>query len=317
MVAPVNIDGTEPTAPGRRALYGLLLLIVVVMGLNWPIMAIGTQHIPPLWLATFRVAGALVVVIVGAAASGRLRLPPRADLPIIGSLALFRLAAVFVLVFTALEMVPAGRSSVLAWTTPLWTVPIAAVVLGEVMTGRRWVGLSLGMAGILVLVEPWAVDWGQSEVVVGHVLLILAAIINAATAVHIGSHRWTIAPLEAIPWQLAIATLVLGVIALLTIGIPEIHWTQQLVGVVVYQGVVATGIAFWAEVVVLRSLPTVSTNLTLMGVPVIGVISSAVLLGESVTLSLAVGLVLVLVGVGVNLFSGSRAAGEKVEAVPV
>jgi drug/metabolite transporter (DMT)-like permease len=296
-------------------LVGLLLLVVLVMGLNWPIMAVGTRHIPPIWLATFRVVGALLVVMIGVTVSGRWRMPPRSDLPIIASLAIFRLAAVFVLVFTALAMIPAGRSSVLAWTTSLWTVPIAAVVLGEVMTGRRWFGLALGLVGIVVLVEPLNLNWSQSEVMWGHLFLILAAIINAATAVHIRAHRWNMTPLQAIPWQLALAAVILGGVALATEGLPDISWTSQLVWIVVYQGVVATGIAFWAEVVVFRSLPTVSTNLTLMGVPVVGVVASAVLLGEVVTASLVVGLVLVLVGVAVNLLSGAQQIGEEAPVV--
>lgn len=299
-------DERAGISPSRRALFALLVLVVVVMGVNWPIMAIGTRHIPPLWMATFRVAGGLLVVMIGAAASGRLRVPPRADLPIIGSLALFRLAAVFVLVFTALALVPAGRSSVLTWTTSLWTVPIAAVVLGEVVTGRRWVGLALGIGGIVVLVEPWALDWTSADVIAGHLMLILAAIINAATAVHIRAHRWTMTPLQAIPWQLAMATAILAIVSLATVGLPDIDWTPQLAWVVVYQGVLATGIAFWAEVTVLKNLPTVSTNLTLMGVPVVGVLSSAAILGESITASLIAGLSLVMLGVGVNLLSGDQ-----------
>ncbi len=105
--------------------------------------------------------------------------PPRRDLPIVASMALFRLTAVTVLVFTALELVPAGRSSVVVWTSSLWTVPIAAIFLGERMTGARWVGLSLGIAGVLALFEPWGFDWTEPGVAVGHALLILAAITNA------------------------------------------------------------------------------------------------------------------------------------------
>src|SRR5690606_39814455 len=111
---------------------------------------------------------------------GRLRLPPRHDLPIVASLAVFRLGAVSLLVFTALQMIPAGRSSVIAWTTPLWTVPIAAVFLGDRMTRRKWLGLTLGMLGVVVLFEPWNLDWGDPDVVLGHLLLICAAITNAS-----------------------------------------------------------------------------------------------------------------------------------------
>ena len=267
------------TAESRRltrpAIYLLLATVVLVLGLNWPVMATGIQSITPIWMGVFRVSGALAVVMTVAVLSGNLTLPPRRDLPIVASLAVFRLASVFVLVFFALELVPPGRSSVVVWTTSLWTVPIAAIFLGERMSGRRWAGLALGIVGIIVLFEPWAFDWEEPGVALGHGLLILAAIVNAATAVHIRGHRWSITPLEAIPWQLMGAAAILIVLGLVVDGWPVITWTPQLVWVVLYQGLLATGIAFWAQIVILRNLSAVSTNLTLMAVPVIGVVSSA------------------------------------------
>lgn len=294
----------------RPAIYFLLATVVLVLGLNWPIMATGIESITPIWMGVFRVAGAAVVVITIGAVQGKMSVPPRRDLPMIISLAVFRLAAVFVLVFTALQLVPPGRSSVVVWTTSLWTVPIAAVFLGEKMSGRRWVGLTLGIAGVIVLFEPWSFDWEEPGVALGHALLILAAITNAATAVHIRGHRWTITPLEAIPWQLLGAAVPLIILGLIVDGVPVIDWTPQLVWIVLYQGMLATGIAFWAQIVILRNLSAVSTNLTLMAVPVVGVASSAILLGEDVTTALAFGLILVVAGVALNLLSDSKTPGE-------
>jgi drug/metabolite transporter (DMT)-like permease len=291
----------------RPAIYLLLATVVLVLGLNWPVMATGIKSISPIWMGVFRVSGAAAVVITFGLASRNLAVPPRRDLPIIVSMAVFRLSSVFLLVFTALQMVPPGRSSVVVWTTSLWTVPIAAIFLGERMSGRRWVGLALGIGGVVVLFEPWGFDWGQSEVALGHGLLILAAIVNAATAVHIRGHRWTITPLEAIPWQLVGAAIIMITLGLIVDGPPVIDWTPQLVWVVLYQGVLATGVAFWAQIVILRNLAAVSTNLTLMAVPVVGVASSAVLLGEEVTTTLAIGLLLVIVGVALNLLSDGGA----------
>jgi drug/metabolite transporter (DMT)-like permease len=288
----------------------LLATVVLVLGLNWPIMATALESITPIWMGVFRVAGAAAVVTTIGAVQGKMSVPPRRDLPMIISLAVFRLAAVFVLVFTALELVPPGRSSVVVWTTSLWTVPIAAVFLGERMSGRRWVGLALGVAGVVVLFEPWAFDWEEPGVALGHALLILAAITNAATSVHIRGHRWTITPLEAIPWQLLGAAVPLVALGLMVDGPPVIDWTPQLVWIVLYQGMLATGIAFWAQIVILRNFSAVSTNLTLMAVPVVGVVSSAVLLGEDVTTALGIGLVLVIAGVALNLLSDSATPEE-------
>ncbi len=280
-----------------------LVVVVLILGFNWPIMATGVRSIAPIWMGAFRVAGATLVVVAIAAMSGKLYVPPRRDIPIIASLAIFRLGAVTLLVFTALQMVPPGRSSVVAWTTPLWTVPIAAGFLGERMTVRRWVGLVIGIAGVVILFEPWGLDWSRPDIAIGHVLLILAAITNASTSVHIRGHRWTITPLDALPWQLAGATVIMVVLGLAVDGAPLIDWTPALVGVVAYQGVLASGFAFWAQVVILRNIDPVSANLTMMGVPAVGVISSALLIGEQVTPELMAGLVLVTMGVTLNLLS--------------
>jgi drug/metabolite transporter (DMT)-like permease len=296
-------------------IYALLALVVLILGLNWPVMATGVKSVAPIWMGALRIGTATVLMVTVALARRTLVPPPRRDLPMVGSMAFFRLAAVSVLVFSALELVPAGRSSVVVWTSSLWTVPIAAIFLGERMTPARWFGLSLGLAGVLALFEPWGFDWSDTGVAVGHALLILAAITNAATAVHIRGHRWSIAPLDSMPWQLMAATLILVGLGFAVEGPPVIDWTPQLVWVVLYQGLIATGIAFWVQIVILRNLSAVSTNLTLMAVPVVGVVSSAIVLNEDVTTSLVLGLILVITGVAVNLLSDRAAKEEPAEVL--
>ncbi|MGI9585977.1 MAG: DMT family transporter, partial [Acidimicrobiia bacterium] len=165
-------DGRPLTRP---MVYVLLATSVVILGLNWPIMATGVQSISALWMGAFRVVGGAVTILLIAGASRNLRIPPRNDLPIIASLAVFRLAAVFTLVFTALELLPANQSAVVVWTASLWTVPIAAVFLGERISKQRWVGVALGVVGVVILFRPWALDWNDPLVTVGHGLLLLAA----------------------------------------------------------------------------------------------------------------------------------------------
>lgn len=299
----------------RPVIYALLGLVVLILGLNWPVMATGVKSVAPIWMGALRIGTATLLMVAVAVFRGTMSPPPRRDLPIVVSMALFRLAAVTVLVFSALELVSAGRSSVVVWTSSLWTVPIAAIFLGERMTRARWLGLSLGIVGVLALFEPWGFDWSDSGVAIGHALLVLAAITNAATAVHIRAHRWTIAPLDSMPWQLTAATTILVILGFAVEGPPVIDWTPQLVLVVLYQGLLATGIAFWVQLVILRNLSAVSTNLTLMAVPVVGVVSSALILDEDVTTSLLLGLILVILGVAVNLLSDRASKKEPTDVL--
>lgn len=291
----------------RPAIYALLGLAVTVLGMNWPVMVTGLRSMTPIWMAALRVSGAAAAVLIVGGLSRNLVVPPRRDVPMIVSVSIFRLSTVMVLVFFALELVPAGRASVLVWTTSLWTVPIAAMFLSDRMSARKWVGLAIGIAGVIILSEIWDNDWREPKVVLGTGLLLLAAIVSASTAVHIRRHHWTINPLQALPWQLVGAAIPLAALGFVVDGPPAIDWTGQLVWVMLYQSVLASFVAFWAQIVVLRNLSAVSTNLTMMGVPVLGVVSSAVVLGEQITGGLALGMVLVLAGVGLNLLSDEPA----------
>lgn len=225
------------------------------------------------------------------------------------SVAVFRLSLVFILVFTALTIVPPGRSSILTWTAALWTVPIAVAFGGERMNPLRWLGLTVGIAGIVLVFDPTRLDWGDTRVILGHVMLLGAAILNSSVSVHVRRHRWVASPLALLPWQLLVATIPMVVVALIAEGIPRIDWTAQLVAIVIYQGTAATGFALWGQLTVLRSLPAISTNIGLMGVPVIGLLSSSVLVDEPLTFSIVAGLALVLLGVAASVLADAPTEG--------
>ncbi len=286
-----------------KAVYPLLALVVLTLGLNWPLMSTALRDISPIWMATLRLLGAAITLSLFALVTGRLSRPPRQDYPILLSVAVFRLALMFILVFTALQIVPPGRSSILAWTAALWTVPIAVVFIGERMNGLRWAGLATGIVGILFVFDPLRIDWTDQRMIAGHAMLLVAAVMGASVSVHVRHHRWTSSPLALLPWQVLAASIPMLALALILEGIPSISWTPQLVAIVVYQGALASGFAIWGQLTVLRGHPAISTNLAMMAVPVIGLLSSVVLVDEQLTAAVVVGLTLIVAGVGLGRMS--------------
>lgn len=284
--------GPRPPLPA----YILLAITIATLGFNWPLLALGLESIGPWWMAALRLLGGTVAIWLVVGATGQIKRPPRSDLPVLLSIGTIRLLAVLVLVLLALQNVTAGRSSVLVWTASLWTVPLAGIFLRERMNIRRWMGLGVGVCGIVVLMEPWSAGLSGSTLL-GYTLLLLAAISNAGTAVHVRGHRWTSSPLELLPWQLLIAVVPALVVAVVVEGAPVFDWTPALAGIVAYEGLFATALAIWAQLTVLQHLPSITTNLTLMLVPVVGVISSAVVLGERITATVVVGGMLIAGGV--------------------
>ncbi len=296
---PTDPDG-GPHRLRPQAVYPVLAFVVLALGVNWPVMSVALRSLTPIWMAVFRLVAAAATLFVVTSATNRLVRPPRRDYPIVLSVAIVRLALVFTLVFFGLEIVPPGRSSILVWTAALWTVPIAVVFVGEHMTRMRWLGLAIGLGGLVLVFEPTRFDWTDGRVLLGHALLLCAALAQASVSVHVRHHSWGSTPLALLPWQLLVAVLPVLAIALAWEGVPRVDWSVGLVANIAFQGIVVSGFAVWGQLTVLRSHPAISTNLALMAVPVIGLLSSVIALGESLTASVVAGLILVLAGVAVG-----------------
>jgi drug/metabolite transporter (DMT)-like permease len=299
----------------RPAVYVLTAATVLVLGANWPIMAAGVDLVPALWLAALRMAGSAAVVAVVLAVRGRLERPHRADLPILLSVGVGRLAVVTSLVFTALRFVPPGRSSILAYTGALWAAPLGALVLHERLTWLRIGGLALGCAGLVLLLEPWSLDWGDAALLSGVAMLLVAAAINASSTVHIRAHRWVGSPIQLMPWQLGLAAIPIALVAVAIEGAPDVRWTGETVAIVAYQVILASAFALWGLLTIGRSLPAITANLSVMAVPVVGLATSVVFADEPLTAAVATSLVLVLGGVALGLLADRRPSGPEPERV--
>ncbi len=304
---PPDPEGGPTQAPiiTSPRIYLVGAVTVLILGLNWPVMSWGVRLIPPLWITSFRLLGAALLVMVILAAKGRLRLPPREDYNIVASVAVIRLALVYCLAFTALLYVPPGRSSLLVHTSGLWAAPIAVVFLAERLDPLKRLGLVLGVGGIVLLMEPWNLSVGRGAAL-GYAMLLLAALASALGAVHVRGHRWAATALMLMPWQLLVAGSLTSVAALLFHGMPLIRWTGPAVAIVAYEVVLASGVGLWGTLTLSRSLPAVSTGVLLMAVPVIGVGSSVLLVGEPLTAAVVSGSILAFAGVAANIASDRR-----------
>jgi drug/metabolite transporter (DMT)-like permease len=267
----------------RAKPYLLLACLALVWGVHWPLAKTGLRDLPPFTYGFFRVATALALIVGIQAARGGLRLPDRRDWPIVLSVALGQMAGGIVLMNLALPMISAGRSSILVYTMPLW---VAVIQFGAFRgVGRRQLGgLLVGLFGIGLLLNPLAIDWGSSGQVLGSGELIASAVMWAITTIHIRRHEWHSAPLDLEPWQLLAALVPLAIAAVAIDAGKPTNWNPTSIAIVLYSGPLATALAFWLSQSISRSLSPLGTTMGFLAVPVVGLISSSVLLGEPLTL---------------------------------
>ena len=283
-----------------------LVAAVTSWGIGWPVNRAILYHLPPLSAVAIRSAIATAALFAIAAAQGRLVVPSRADLPVVLSISLLHMIGYAVLVSIGLLFVPVGRSVVLAYTTPLWVTPGAALFLGERLTPRRGAGVVLGIAGLALLFNPSAFDWHNRAALLGNALPLLAALLWAASILHIRAHRWRATPFDLIPWEMGLATLVAFALSLAFDGRPAIDWSPNLVWLLLYSGLPGSALAFWGAAVASQNLPAVTTSLGLLAAPVIGIAASAMVLGEAPTLTLGFAVLLIVGGIALGALSPPR-----------
>ncbi|HTO53045.1 MAG TPA: DMT family transporter [Myxococcota bacterium] len=283
----------------RERAYLLLALLVVIWGANWPAMKAGLAYITPLWFACARFWLGALCLFVYLAATKQWTWPTRRDWPVIASVGLFQMALFQPIVNIGLRQVPAGRAAVLVYTTPLWVVPGALLFLSERIGALKWGGVAIGLSGIAVLFNPAALDWGDHQVVLGSALLMTAALLWAIALLHIRGHSWggSLSPLQVTPWQLLFAALLVTPLAFLFEGQATPVWSWPLAALLAYNGPVATAFAFVAATSISRALPAVTSSLSFLGVPAMGILLSALSLGELPDASLLGGFGLILAGV--------------------
>lgn len=117
---------------------------------------------------------------------------------------------------------------------------------------------------------------------------------------HIRGHRWRATPLELIPWELGLATLIVTPVALASAGLAAIDWNARLIALLLYSGVIGGALAYWAAATAGRLLPAVTTSLGFLATPVVSIAIATVWLGEAVTPSLVAAVVLILGGVALG-----------------
>jgi len=277
-----------------------LVTVVLAWGLTWPVNKALLRYLPPLWAVALRTAIAALALVAVAWLRGRPVPPPRADVPVLLSITLLHMVGFTVLSTWGLALVPAGRSVVLAYTTPLWVIPGAWLFLGERLTRRRAAGVGIGLLGLLVLFNPSALDWGDRGVVLGHLAIVAAAMLWAGSILHIRGHPWRSTPFELLPWETLLATGILTVLAMAFSTFPAVEWTPTVVLLVLYASLPGSALAYWAVAMASRKLPAVTTSLGLLATPVVSVIAAWVFLGEPLTPTLIVAVVLILGGVALG-----------------
>jgi drug/metabolite transporter (DMT)-like permease len=273
----------------------LLALLILSWGVSWPAVKVGVAVVPPIWYACFRYAIAAVCLFALVAARREAAVPPRADWPLVAVSGVLQMAAYSALASLALTILPAGRASVLAFSTPIWVVPLAAWWLREPASRAALLGTGLGLLGVLAIAVP-ALGPDGGGPLLAYAMLVGAAVSWAISIVFVRAHRFTASTLALAPWQMLVAACLLLPVALVVEGVPRPVGASGAASLA-FVGPVATAFAYWAVVEVGRQVRAAVLSMALLATPALGILISALVLGEHVGVSLIAGVLLIAAGI--------------------
>ncbi|MBI3751139.1 MAG: DMT family transporter [Chloroflexi bacterium] len=224
----------------------------------------------------------------------------------------------FALITTAERSVDSNLAAIINGSVPLFVIFFAALFLhDEPLTVNRLGGLVIGYLGVIILVSKSLLGGGGTESSVSAELaLVGSAIAYGAGAVYARRNVRGLRPMIPALFQVGFAFVIVAVIALVTEQ-PFAGWTtagESLVpGVpnaivaVVWLGLLGSGFAYLANFRLLARIGATRTSLVAYLLPVVGIVSGALMFGERVDERLIAGTILILAGVAlVNSHRGQR-----------
>ncbi len=283
-------------------LQGTLLLLVTATawGLNWPVLKFVVHSWPPFTFRLLSGIGGLALMFLVAALRGERLGPPVGQVGRVLVAGVLNITSWMGLMTLSLFWLDAAEAAIIAYTMPIWAAIIAWPVLGERPTWPRVAGLAFGLSGVAVLLGG-QVAGASGDVLIaklpGVACIMGTALMFACGAVFTKRYPIALQPAANVAWQLVAGSLPLAVVAILfdgwdLSGVPALGWWA-----LGYVAVIAMCVAYLAWFGALKLLPASSAAVGILLVPVIGVFSSALVLGEPLGVARLVALGMTVTGV--------------------
>jgi drug/metabolite transporter (DMT)-like permease len=272
---------TDRTIPPRA--LALLAVLTLVWGTNWPLFPYAVREVS-VW--TFR---AIAVVVAGLAllATARLRgqslAIPRRYWRRIGSATLFYLVVWNIASTYAAILLPSGQSAVLGFTMPLWSALISWAVLGERLTPRLLIAVALGGVAVALLMVPSFASYAGAPL--GLALGLLAGIGWAVGSLILKRGPIEVPATVLTGWQLLVTGVPIGIGAWL---LGDHQWfvpSWSSIAVIAYIALVPMGVGNVAWFSIVGLLPVNVAGLSSIMVPMVAMVSGAIVHGEPLGLT--------------------------------
>lgn len=298
-----------------RAAYVMLTAMAVCFGGTWVAGAVAVEAAPPFTIAAVRFGVASILLYAWARLANRPLSPlRRSDWPMVAGLGVTAVAGYNWLFLTGLTLAPASDGAIIVpGLAPVFTALLAGFLLRERLGVRGFAGLAVAALGLYLVVNPTG---GTDERrLLGDLLFVAGAALWGVYSVlaRVASRRFD--AVSASLYGTAFGTVVLVPLAIAEGGMGTLVAAppEALVGIL-YLAVFGTVAAFVLLNLGVARIGAARASAFALLVPVVGVLSSVALLGETLGPLTLVGGAVVLVGLWLIEHRGEGPGPARVDA---
>jgi len=293
-------SSSSTTAPQRdsripRSVYIGLGGSVLVWAANWAMTKSVLHDISTLSFVAYRFLCAAPFMALLTLPMRQALLPRRGERLALALIGIVQIAGSQAFSTIGLQYVPAGRTVVLLYTMQLWALPLGWLINREHVSSRTLAGGIVGFLGLFLFFNPQSLNWRDPQVLAGNCLCLSAGLSWALGACLYRRRKWQTPFWTQTFWQVLATAVILA--PLLAGPQRSTHWTTPVVGMILYNGIACTALAWWWWGKALAAMPAARAGQIVTLVPVFAVIIGALWAGERLTLGTAVSVILICLGI--------------------
>ena len=281
-----------------RSDWVLLLALGIMWGTSYAFIKLGVETLPTFTLIATRLAiglGLLATVVLIA------REPLPRSPRIYGHLAVMaaiNIVIPFSLITWAELTVDSNIAAILNGAVPLIVIVLAALTFhDEPITLNRLVGVLVGYVGVIVLVFPGLLAAAGGSEFTGEVALLGSTVAYAVGAVYSRRNIKGLRPMIPAVFQVGFAFVMVTALAFMFENPLAVSWNVDAVIAVLWLGLLGSGLAYLLMFRLLSRIGATATSQLAYLLPVVGIITGALMFGEAVDARIVIGTGLILGGV--------------------
>jgi drug/metabolite transporter (DMT)-like permease len=265
----------------------MLIGLCLIWGVTWPMMKVALNEVPPLSMRVATIGiGALTLLTICFAGRHSLRVPSAKAWGHVAVASILNVVG-FAL-FSAFAQIAAATSrvAILTYAMPIWVLVLAWVFLRERPSRIQVIAITLCAIGIGVLIAPLA----TTGVPLGLLFAIGSGFSWASGTVYVKWAKIEIDPVGFASWQMTIAVFVITAAMLIFEG--RLHFADVHADglfALLFVGVFGNAIAYAMWFAIIRRVPALTATLGIVAIPVIGVVSTMLIIGDRPTAADSVG----------------------------